>query len=109
MRSSYQIAAAHIGFYDCQILSSLVIGAAQPNSKGENKMEIMFMKANGIDESGMLQVELTRSLPQAALANCPHFIFMPEHYREDNTCRCNDKAHTEMRKWGYKWSKGQWR
>jgi len=54
-------------------------------------------------------VELTRSLPQAALANCPHFIFMPEHYREDNTCRCNDKAHTEMRKWGYKWSKGQWR
>jgi hypothetical protein len=87
---------------------SLAIQNYAVNIKGVNKMEIMFLKGNGIDASGMLQVELTRSLPQAALANCPHFIFMPEHYREDNTCRCNDKAHKEMKEWGYKWKSNRW-
>jgi hypothetical protein len=34
---------------------------------------------------------------------CPHFILVPEQYREDGTCRCNDQAHTIMRDWGYRW------
>lgn len=51
-----------------------------------------------------------RLLPQSAIGKCPHFIFMPEHYRKDNTCRCDDKEHKEMGEWGYKWNdkKGRW-
>jgi len=40
---------------------------------------------------------------------CPNFIIWPEHYRPDGSCFCNDKAHTKMREWGYKWRKGAWR
>lgn len=49
------------------------------------------------------------NIEQDTIAQCPHFIFAPEHYRPDGTCRCNDKAHTEMKQWGYKWRDGQWR
>jgi hypothetical protein len=31
-----------------------------------------------------------RSLPKAAVAACPQYILVPEHYREDNTCRCDE-------------------
>jgi hypothetical protein len=31
-----------------------------------------------------------------------------EHYREDCTCRCNDKKHKEMKQWGYKWNGSMW-
>jgi len=34
--------------------------------------------------------------------NCTFFIMVPEHYREDGTCKCDDAEHRkEMRKWGY--------
>lgn len=41
---------------------------------------------------------------------CPHYILVPEHYREDGICKCNDPGALEMREWGYKWSrkKGLW-
>lgn len=38
------------------------------------------------------------------VADCPHFIFDPSHYREDGSCKCNDKSNTIMKKWGYKWN-----
>ena len=45
-----------------------------------------------------------RSLPQAAMLACPHFIMMPDHYREDNSCKCDDLAERKrmIREWGYK-------
>jgi hypothetical protein len=43
------------------------------------------------------------TLPQAAMQACPHFIMVPEHYREDGTCKCNDPEHKEMEEWGYEW------
>ncbi len=49
-----------------------------------------------------------RVIPQAAFQACPHFILALEHYRADNTCRCNDPAHTEMGGWGYIWSGEKW-
>lgn len=41
---------------------------------------------------------------------CPHFIMVPEHYRPDGSCRCNEPQHTVMRDWGYTWDakKGRW-
>jgi len=35
---------------------------------------------------------------------CPHFIMVPEHYRDGGACKCDDPAHTVMESWGYTWS-----
>ena len=45
-----------------------------------------------------------RSIPQSAMIKCPHCIMVMEHYRPDNTCRCTDPKHTEMKDWGYTWN-----
>lgn len=45
-----------------------------------------------------------RHISQADIKKCPHVIFMPEHYRADGTCKCNDPNETVMRDWGYQWS-----
>jgi hypothetical protein len=33
-----------------------------------------------------------RSIPQTAMMKCPHFIMVADHYREDNSCKCDDPA-----------------
>jgi hypothetical protein len=33
---------------------------------------------------------------------------MPEHYREDGSCRCDDPDHTDMDDWGYVWDGKLW-
>ena len=35
---------------------------------------------------------------------CPFLIMLPEHFREDGSCKCNDEAHQKMmiKEWGYK-------
>jgi hypothetical protein len=35
---------------------------------------------------------------------CLHYIFLPSHYRDDGTCKCDDPGASVMREWGYKWS-----
>jgi len=44
-----------------------------------------------------------RKMPQSTFSNCPFFIMMPEHYREDGSCRCNDPEYRKkvMKGWGY--------
>ena len=51
-----------------------------------------------------------RDIPQSAMLECPHCIIVADHYRQDNTCRCDDETHTEMLEWGYRWDevKGEW-
>jgi hypothetical protein len=44
-----------------------------------------------------------KTIDQASIAACPHFIMVPEHYREDESCRCDDESHSEMVEWGYTW------
>ena len=48
-------------------------------------------------------------LKYSDIQKCPHCIFAPEHYREDDTCKCNDPDEKIMKSWGYKWKDGQWR
>ena len=45
----------------------------------------------------------TATLSKTSIEGCPHFIFAPEHYNTDGTCKCKDKANSVMKKWGYKW------
>lgn len=49
-------------------------------------------------------------IQMADIRKCPAFIMVPEHYREDGSCRCNDPDHTEMSEWGYIWNdlEGHW-
>ena len=49
-----------------------------------------------------------REIPQSAMLKCPHFIMVAEHYREDNTCKCDDPKETVMAEWGYHWDGKLW-
>lgn len=44
-----------------------------------------------------------RTIKKSAMQACPHFIMVPEHYSDDDTCRCDDAGHKEMKMWGYYW------
>lgn len=43
------------------------------------------------------------TMKQSDLLKCPFAIMVPEHYREDGTCKCDDAAHREfmIAKWEY--------
>jgi len=61
-----------------------------------------------IDSDGSLSITPVRALKQSSILKCPHYIMMPEHYRADESCRCDDPAHTEMAEWGYVWAGSNW-
>lgn len=56
-----------------------------------------------LDEHGNPVETDIREIKDSDIAACPHYIMVPEHYRSDGTCYCNDPAHTEMAGWGYVW------
>ena len=45
-----------------------------------------------------------RTIEQSSILACPFFILAPEHYRADESCRCDDPEHAEMTEWGYIWN-----
>lgn len=45
-----------------------------------------------------------RKLKQSDLLKCPHCILMPQHYRADGTCKCDDPNEHVMQGWGYRWN-----
>lgn len=44
-----------------------------------------------------------REIAQSDMMKCPHFIMVPEHYRADGSCRCNEPDNRDMIEWGYVW------
>jgi hypothetical protein len=44
-----------------------------------------------------------RVIKRSSIQACPFFILMPEHYREDGSCRCDDPEHRKLMiaEWGY--------
>jgi len=62
-----------------------------------------------IDPNGKLVESNVREIKQSDMMKCPHFIMVAEHYRDDGSCRCNDRSHTVMQKWGYHWKNGGWK
>ena len=65
-----------------------------------------MVEFNQIDSNG--NITNIKSLKQSSIGNCPHCITVPEHYNDDETCKCNDPNHTEMAEWGYVWINGSW-
>lgn len=65
--------------------------------------------SEGSVEGDKLKITNVRTLRQSVMRKCPHFIMVPGHYRADDTCRCNDKDHTEMSEWGYTWDGHNWK
>lgn len=49
-----------------------------------------------------------RTIKRDSMLACPFVIWMPDHYREDESCRCDDPDHKEMLGWGYRWNGTQW-
>lgn len=37
-----------------------------------------------------------RFMKQSDMLKCPFAIMMPEHYRPDGTCKCNDPIHRNI-------------
>lgn len=69
-------------------------------------MSIKFSSVEMTD--GKMVITEVRTLDQSSIAKCPHFIMVTEHYRDDETCRCNDEDHTVMADWGYSWNGLGW-
>lgn len=48
-------------------------------------------------------VENVRMIRQSAIAACPFVIFMPDHYRSDGSCKCDDADEREkmIAEWEY--------
>ena len=67
---------------------------------------VEFSRGELVD--GRLRVVPVRTIKQSSIGNCPHFIFDPEHYRVDESCRCDDPNHTDMAEWGYVWDGKLW-
>jgi hypothetical protein len=40
-----------------------------------------------------------RLIRQADIGKCPHFIMVPEHYREDGSCKCDDPGRATIMGW----------
>jgi hypothetical protein len=45
------------------------------------------------------------TMQQGMIRACPHVIMMPDHYRADGTCKCNDPHDSNMQEWGYSWDR----
>jgi hypothetical protein len=54
-----------------------------------------------VGESGISNV---REIKQSAIAACPYFILMADHYRQDGSCKCSNKVERAkmIKNWGYK-------
>lgn len=50
----------------------------------------------------------SREISQSDIMACPHYILVPEHYRADGSCKCNDPTAIEMKEWGYTWNGTKW-
>ena len=61
-----------------------------------------------INKDGSLSIVKVRTLKQSSMLKCPHVIMMPGHYRDDESCRCDDENHTDMAEWGYFWDGNVW-
>jgi hypothetical protein len=80
--------------------------------RGEENAKLMA-KLQGIEQPygkiqfGTLnpdgQITNAREIRREDIAKCRFVILIPDHYREDGTCKCNDREHRTMmiREWEY--------
>lgn len=65
----------------------------------ERDNEVTFGR---LDEDGVLHN--IRKIKSSDIAKCPFVIFVPEHYRADGTCKCDDPTEQQrmIEEWGYR-------
>lgn len=63
---------------------------------------VRFSKLEPDGHGGLVESNI-RTINKSDIAKCPHFILMPDHYRPDGTCKCNDPNDKDMEEWGYRW------
>jgi hypothetical protein len=80
---------------DCDLNGGYILGSGRPETETLHPDR---------EEGGVRVFTMKHSMIRA----CPHLIMVPEHYRVDGTCRCDDPTHTEMADWEYKWNGVQW-
>ncbi len=70
------------------------------NSNGEIERDDKITFGT-LSEDG--QLSNVRYLTQAQIMACPFAIFVPEHYRDDGTCKCDDPNERArmMNEWEY--------
>ena len=61
-----------------------------------------------LSPSGALKITEVRTLNQSRIQQCPHYIMCHSHYRDDESCRCDDEGHADMAEWGYVWDGKVW-
>ena len=89
---------------NCRILGSHVLSTFG-YKKGDTMSEetIKFTSFGPDNTLGPIRV-----IRLSDIGKCPHYIMMPEHYRADRSCRCNDVTHKDMADWGYVWDGTRW-
>jgi hypothetical protein len=64
-----------------------------------------FEYGQGDISSGIARLgqPLVTTMKHGDLRKCPFVIFVPEHYREDGSCKCDDPTHQSkmVAEWGY--------
>jgi hypothetical protein len=80
---------------DCDLNGGYILGSGRPETETLHPVS---------DEGGVRTFVMQHSMIRA----CPHLIMVPQHYRADGTCRCDDPTHTEMAEWEYTWNGVQW-
>lgn len=62
----------------------------------EHKIQFSTLHSDGT-------VTNVRDIKQADMGKCPFYIMVPEHYRGDGSCKCDDPEHQKMmiKEWGY--------
>lgn len=44
------------------------------------------------------------TMQSSMIRQCPHYIFDPDHFRADGSCKCFDPNDAHMSEWGYEWN-----
>lgn len=75
----------------------------------EGKEEDFFVMNDNKDWfARQVQTAPITVMRQSDILKCSHCIMMPEHYKQDGSCRCGDVTHTVMAEWGYEWDGKGW-
>ena len=72
---------------------------SQRKGKIKKENEVQF---GTLEEDGRLTN--VRLIKQSDITKCPHCIMVPEHYRADGSCKCDDAEERKkmIKMWGYK-------
>ncbi|MEI8172715.1 MAG: hypothetical protein WCH07_04425 [Deltaproteobacteria bacterium] len=61
-----------------------------------NNRNIEFKTIQFVGELKEARVVTVKIIKSETINKCPHFIFDPDHYKQDGTCLCFDNDHQEQ-------------